>query len=280
MAPARGPSLRSTCEGPSLRPKEDEFGAFTPAGGVATVLIPGFRAFCPTPPRLEVPHVSGVPTPDPSSAPAGAVPGAHRARRLSHELATLAHHLAERRVTVRELIAALHGRAFTVLLVVLALPFCTPLPLPGLSTPFGIVIALIGARLSLGQEPWLPARLLDTGVPPRFFSRVLTAARGVTRVLEWALRPRWTALVEARALHRVYGLVILVSGLLLLLPLPIPFSNTFPALTIVLTASALLERDGLVAAAGFALFLLSLGLFGALAWGGVEGVQALRSSLS
>jgi hypothetical protein len=37
-----------------------------------------------------------------------------------------------------------------------AFPFCTPIPLPGFSLPFGLVIAIIGLRLALGQKPWLP----------------------------------------------------------------------------------------------------------------------------
>src|SRR5688572_13594976 len=83
-------------------------------------------------------------------------------RRLSEELAALVEAFAERSVTLQEVLEVLHGRAYTLLLFFLALPFCTPIPLPGVSTPFGIVIALIGFRLSLGQKPWLPKKLLNT----------------------------------------------------------------------------------------------------------------------
>ncbi|MEO7599781.1 MAG: exopolysaccharide biosynthesis protein, partial [Opitutus sp.] len=65
-------------------------------------------------------------------------------------------------VTLREVMAVLHGRGYVLFVMLLALPFSTPIPIPGLSTPFGLVIALIGVRLALGQKPWLPARLLDT----------------------------------------------------------------------------------------------------------------------
>jgi hypothetical protein len=46
------------------------------------------------------------------------------------------------------------------LLVVVTFPFCTPLPRPGLSIPFGLVVAFIGLGLSLGQKPWLPAMIV------------------------------------------------------------------------------------------------------------------------
>jgi hypothetical protein len=36
------------------------------------------------------------------------------------------------------------------------MPFCF-IAIPGLSTPFGTAICLIGACMVVGREPWLPA---------------------------------------------------------------------------------------------------------------------------
>jgi hypothetical protein len=198
---------------------------------------------------------------------------------LSDELARLIETFAERSVTLREVMAVLHGRGYTLLLILLALPFCTPIPLPGVSTPFGLVIAIVGFRLSLRQEAWLPARLLDTALPPRFFAGMLSAGRWIIRLLERALRPRCVAMVDQGVLHHVYGVMILVSGLLLLLPLPIPFTNSLPAWVVILTASALLERDGYCAVAALTLFALTLGFFAALVWGGAEGIGRVNDWL-
>jgi hypothetical protein len=53
------------------------------------------------------------------------------------------------------------------LLVLLALPFCF-VAIPGLSTPFGIAICLIGARLVMEREPCLiMRRRLSTGYQKR-----------------------------------------------------------------------------------------------------------------
>jgi hypothetical protein len=199
--------------------------------------------------------------------------------RLSHELARLIEMFAERSVTIREVIAVLHGRAYTLLLIVLALPFCTPIPLPGLSTPFGLMIALVGFRLSLRQVPWLPGRLLDVALPPAFFGRVLLAGRRIVRMIEWALRPRWVSLFDRGVLHHAYGVVVLVCGVLLMLPLPIPFSNSLPAFTVMLTAAALLERDGYCAVAALVLFTVTLCFFAALGWGAAESVGWLKDWL-
>ena len=201
---------------------------------------------------------------------------ARKSTRLSDEIARLGAAFAERPVRLREILEVTQNRGYSLLLVVLALPFCTPIPLPGLSTPFGAVVALIGVRLALRQRPWLPQRLLNVPLPPKFFPGFLAATRRLVRGLEYFLRPRWTWLLDTGVLHHVYGTMIAICGALLLLPLPIPFTNTLPALTVVFLAAAMLERDGYFVAAGLAMFLLTLGYFGLLYYGGATAVHWLE----
>ena len=65
-------------------------------------------------------------------------------RRLSLELKILSDSAEHSDLTIGDLVDRLEGRVYTLLLVILALPFCQPIMLPGLSTPFGMVIALLG----------------------------------------------------------------------------------------------------------------------------------------
>jgi hypothetical protein len=206
--------------------------------------------------------------------------GSRKPLRLSEEITGLIALLGQRSVRLRELLAVLQARAYTLLVLLLALPFCTPVPLVGVSTPFGAVIALVGFRLALGQKPWLPQRLLDTTLPSGFFARVLGAAKWLVRALEALLRPRFSEWVETRVFRHGYGAIIFVCGLLLMLPLPIPLTNGLPALTIVLLAGAMLERDGISMAIGLVTFLLTLALFGLLLWGGAEAAGWLKAWFS
>ncbi len=196
--------------------------------------------------------------------------------RLSAELERLIAAFAERAVCLREVLEVTHGRGFNLILILLAFPFCTPIPLPGVSTPFGLVIAFIGLRLALGQKPWLPARLLDKQLPPRFFPRFLAATHHIVRWLEFLLKPRFIQIMAWRLVRHGMGLVILCSGLLLLLPLPIPFSNFLPAVTIVLLAAAMLEDDGCAAVAGVGMFMVTLAFFALIFWGGTEVIDWLE----
>ena len=64
-------------------------------------------------------------------------------------------------VSVKIVVEALAGRGQAVLLVLLVLPFCLPIQIPGLSTPFGIILIFIGLRIALGHRAWIPQSLLN-----------------------------------------------------------------------------------------------------------------------
>ncbi|MCC6415926.1 MAG: exopolysaccharide biosynthesis protein [Opitutaceae bacterium] len=185
-------------------------------------------------------------------------PTGHLAQKLSVELDQLRAQLGSRPMTLREVIYKLRGRAYTLLLILLALPFITPIPLPGLSTPFGLAIAFIALRLALGQRPWLPMKLQRKELPPGFFLKVFIVAGKVIALLESFLKPRWAFISAPGPALQVHALFIFIAALVLLLPLPIPFSNSFPAWTILLLAAGMLERDGLFIILGYLCFVLGV----------------------
>ena len=200
-------------------------------------------------------------------------------RKLSVELARLENLFAERSVQLDEVIITLQGRAYLLLLVLLALPFCTPIPLPGLSTPFGLVVAFIGLRLALGMKPWLPQRLLKTELPPGFFGKLIKYTRSIVGLFERLARPRMLVLTKTEVLRRLHALAIFIAGVALLLPLPIPFTNTFPAWAILLIACGLLERDGLFVLAGHIVFTAGAAYFFVLGESAQKLLEALRNWL-
>jgi len=150
-------------------------------------------------------------------------------------LRELAWRFAERPVQLGEILDATHGRGINLLLVCIALPFLTPMPLPGFSIPFGLVVAIIGARKAFGKKPWLPRKLLARELPPQFLSKLLRAASRVVKVLEYILRPRLASMNEHVVFRRLAGVLITVSGLFLILPLPVPFSNSLGCRLFVMT---------------------------------------------
>ena len=199
--------------------------------------------------------------------------------KFSQELRKLAEQFADHPTRISEILTATQGRGFNLLLLLIGLPFLTPIPLPGFSTPFGLVVLVIGARQALGRQPWLPEKALQRELPARFIARLLGAASRIVRWLEVLLRPRLTFLHEQWVYRRIAGTLIMLSGLLLLLPLPIPLSNSFPALTVVLLAAGAMERDGLFFLAGCGMFMVTLAYFALLAFGGTHVLDNLWHSV-
>lgn len=185
-------------------------------------------------------------------------------------------------VTLREVLGLLHGRGYVLLVMLLALPFCTPIPLPGLSTPLGLIIIFIGARLACGAKPWLPARLLDTRLPPEIFAKVFAFTQKLVRGFERLLRPRLLLLTAKPWLEQAHAVPIVLCAAVLFLPLPIPFSNVVPAWGILLLAGGLLERDGYFIIAGYLATIVTaaccvvLALFGKgavdIVWNWLRGI--------
>lgn len=200
-------------------------------------------------------------------------------RSLSGEINGLLAALKEHPLTIRDIIHVIQGRAYTLLLVLLSLPFCLPIPLMGLSTINGTIIAIIGLRLSLRLDPWLPARILDAPISAANLTRILTASRKLARALERLLKPRLSFLVDWVLLHHLYGAMICISGSLLLLPLPIPLSNLFPGLTVIFLAAALLERDGYFVILGTIMFVLTCVFFVGIYIGGTATIDLMKQWL-
>ncbi len=181
--------------------------------------------------------------------------------RLSTDLETLHARVKDRALTLAELKQALKGRGSAILLILLALPFCF-VAIPGLSMPFGIAIGLIGASLAIDRR-------LSTARS----AQLLAAAIKVARQLERFVRPRFAFLHAGPGMLRLIGLGIVIASLGLMLPLPIPFSNSIPAWAVVLLAIGMMEKDGLCVLLGHLTAMgtwVFIGLTSAFAVGGFQ----------
>ncbi len=185
-------------------------------------------------------------------------------RALSAELAALEASVAGKSVRLRAVLAALQGRAYELLMILLVLPFAVPVAVPGMSTPFGVAIGVIALQLAFGKLPWLPRRVLDANLQAGFLTKVLAATRGVVRFLEKFLRPRFAVFTGSRGWVGLHLWGIALAAFLVALPLPIPFTNMIPGWAILLIAMGLMERDGLFIAAGHGVLVASVAYFALL----------------
>ena len=194
--------------------------------------------------------------------------------RLSTDLESLQAQVKGESLTLVELKQSLKDRGTAMLLILLALPFCF-IAIPGLSTPFGIAICLIGVRLVMGREPWLPRFILHRRLSSTRLAQLLTGAIRVSRQLEKFVRPRLGFLHAGPGMLRLIGLGIVIAGLGLMLPLPIPFSNSIPAWAVVLLAIGMMENDGLCVLLGHLTAIATWAFIGLASVFAVGGFQKL-----
>jgi hypothetical protein len=181
-----------------------------------------------------------------------------REGRLSRDLKKILDKAELQSLTVGQLRQTLKGRGFALLIILFALPFTIPVPLPGLSTPFGLAIAFLGFRMALGKRPWLPQRIQRAQISYATLEKIVRKAIRVAAFLEKVVKPRlrW---MRHRGLAKIIGLVIALNGLMLCLPLPVPLTNSIPAISTILLTLGRIERDGVFTLAGFFVSLLGIG---------------------
>lgn len=155
-------------------------------------------------------------------------------------------------ITVGELVDKAAEAGFGFLVGVLAL---IAVPFFGLSTPFGLAIALVGIQLAMGRhKPWLPARARRRPLAMTMLDRVLRLFAKRSRWLTASTRRRRERLITPRLI----GVAITLLGLGLALPLPIPGSNMIFLVPLMIYSIGLLERDGVWIALGHACTVVDL----------------------
>jgi hypothetical protein len=180
-----------------------------------------------------------------------------------------------RDVTLGELEQKLQGRGFALFILIMSLPFCFPVAIPGLSIPFGVVIMLLGIRIACGRKPDLPGFILRKEIKHKTLQRIVNLGVKVCTRIEKIAKPRMHFLQRSRGMVNLIGIGLASGGLQLLLPLPplVPLSNTIPAVSVVLLTAGLIERDGAFVLAGYAVNIAAWVYFGLMAAAAGKGLE-------
>jgi len=162
---------------------------------------------------------------------------------------------------LRDLLAGLGRRAFGMLLLIAILPAFIPIPIGGAIS--GPLVVLIGVQLLAGtRRPWLPQFLARRGPHRHALARFDATISPWLARLEKLVRPRLPQLLRRRAAVMFTGLLLVLLGLLL--SLPIPLTNYLFGGLLLLFALALLERDGALLVVAWGAGAIAIAVFGVL----------------
>jgi len=141
-----------------------------------------------------------------------------------------------------KVLQGLQESAFGVFLFIAILPSFIPIPGIG-GAVSGPLVLLIGLQMMCGlSRPWVPGFIARRGPRRGTMHRFLGRIDRPLRRLDRMLRPRLPALVWPLPARVFTGLLLLLVGVLL--SLPIPFTNYLFGFQLLLFALALIERDG------------------------------------
>jgi len=159
-----------------------------------------------------------------------------------------------------QILSNLQQSAFGVFLFVAILP--SFIPIPGLGGAVsGPLVILIGLQMLFClRRPWLPGFIARRGPRRSTMHRFLDRIDRPLRRLDRMLSPRLPQLLTPLPAHAFSGLLLVLLGVLL--SLPIPFTNFLFGFQLLLFSLALLERDGALMLFNWIAALVAIAFFG------------------
>jgi hypothetical protein len=158
-----------------------------------------------------------------------------------------------------ELFNHLGSKGFGIILVFLSLPSALPVPAPGYSTPFGIAIAMIAFQILLGKNALkTPKSIQNIEFQPKTIQKILGFAISILKKIEPFIKPRM-AQFHSRQFRPLIAINLILLAVLMILP--IPLTNTLPAIVICILGISICESDGLLTLISLILSLFVLAFY-------------------
>ena len=201
---------------------------------------------------------------------------------LGQQLADIIERLPPDALSLGELLDVFSDEGLLLLTILLTLVFLIPVSIPGVSTVFGAAILLVGVSRLINRPLWLPQRVKHKALPAARLRPGLTAGLVWVRRMEKISRPhRLRLFVDGPGQGVINNLAFILAALLLMAPFGfVPFSNTLPALALLLYAIGFIQRDGGAILLGHLANIGTIVYFSVLIGGGGVAVRELFQRLT
>ena len=185
-------------------------------------------------------------------------------------------------VTLEDILGLAGERIFGFLFVILSLPSALPVPAPGYSIPFAIVMFFLAVQLIIGRkEPWLPSKFANRPIKTKLAQKFIKGGIPWLRRIEAITRPRLLFVCTTFPGKVIIGIAISLMSIFMMIP--IPGTNTLPAIGIFVTGFGLLEDDGAISLAGLTICtiaaVLVASVIAAFYFGGTSLIDQLKMLL-
>ena len=199
-------------------------------------------------------------------------------RKISEVLVDLKTQLPKDKVCTFDILEALHERGFGFLLFIFALPAAIPLPGLGVNLIIAAPLLFLTAQQAMGRHSiWIPEKMKYKAISREGFEKMVDTALPFITKLEILVRPRLGFITQG-----VFSHLIGICGVIMALSIcvPLPLTNTVPAMGIALMAVGVIMRDGLAVVVGALLGLAWVAMLTyVLIFLGTEGLDLVKETI-
>jgi len=204
--------------------------------------------------------MNSPPDPSSSSSPSPDAAPVYRNEGIRTLLAMFQYGDPAQHMKLGDILQNLQQSAYGVFLFIAILPAFIPIPGVG-GAVSGPLILLMGTQMMFGlRKPWVPGFIARRGPRRGTMHKFLDRIDGALRRLDRLLKPRMPQLLVPVLAHAFTGLLLVLLGVLL--SLPIPFTNYLFGFQLLLFALALLERDGALMLVNWIAAIAAIAFFG------------------
>jgi len=172
-------------------------------------------------------------------------------------------------ITIGEVLQKLDHYGFSLIALLLVLPFMQPFPVGPLSVLGGMTFTALGWQiLQKKPTPMLPKKILTLRLSEKNWSRITRLSIFIITLSQKITKPRLRHLVNGSSGLKFEGGIMVTGGVLMAIPFGVlPLNNFFPGLAILFITLAQFEEDGLFILIAifwliFSVFYFSIFFFG------------------
>jgi hypothetical protein len=170
------------------------------------------------------------------------------------------------------LINILSGEGLQFIIIILLAPFLIPASIPGSSTPFGFVIILLEIAFLMDKFIYIPDFIGKYEISKENVFKLFDIIKRALSYVEKISKPRgkWST---KKYVLKINAVITIILAFLLSLPLPVPFTDFVPAVSILLLTVSTLEHDSYLMIMSYITTIFSLFYFYSVGYVGVEIIR-------
>lgn len=179
-------------------------------------------------------------------------------------------------INIRDFLDLMGDHGGLIICLILATPFLIPVSIPGSSIPFGLGIMFIGISRIFNRY-LIPKFIMEYVLPKETLLKILNGTMTALGKVEKYIKPRFLVLSEGPEINRFNLSLMVFTSFLLMLPLPVPLTDSLPGYSIFFLVLGILEHDGYFILAGYLLTSATTIYFSMIFLFGYAGISLVLS---